>query len=49
MNSDIICPHCGERMELFNMYSDHYICEICKYEINLDGVINSCSMWLFVL
>lgn len=42
--SRLTCHHCGGNMEIINMYSDHYLCDTCDYEINLDGVINK-GIW----
>ena len=45
--SRLTCPHCGGSMEIINIYSDHYLCDTCDYEINLDGVINP-GIWDYI-
>lgn len=35
----MICPKCNGSLEVINMFSDHFLCDTCGYEENLDGVI----------
>ena len=34
------CPNCGGVLVLIDKHTETYLCDVCWYEISLDGIVN---------